>query len=94
MNALDSMATPPRTSAIPLATEYDSFPKWPHGDPPYLDPEFDKRGYGMLNPFKRYLRKCDEEVNMSNVRPRSHDNWTFHKELPYNFDRRAVLPPE
>jgi len=31
-------------------------------------PEFERRGYGFLNPFRRYFRKCDEEVDIDLVR--------------------------
>ena len=68
--------------------------RYPLGDPPYYDPEFDMKGYGMLNPFKKHLRRCEEEVKMANVRERSHDNFTFHLPVPEDFDRRLVLPAE
>ena len=54
----------------------------------------EKKGYGFLNPFKKYARKCDEEVNIKLVKQRSHVNFTFHLPLPENFNRREVLPPD
>ena len=45
-----------------------------------------------MNPFRKYGCLDDEEVKFGAVRRRSHDNWTFHKELPANFDRKKVLP--
>jgi len=64
-----------------------------HEDKP-IDPEFDMKGYGMLNPFKKLIKRSDEEVKMGLVKFRSHENLTFHLPLPPNFNRRSVLPAE
>ena len=32
------------------------------------DADFDKKGYGMLNPFKKYNKRSDEEVKMNLVK--------------------------
>ena len=48
----------------------------------------------MLDPFKKYTKKSDEEVDFRFVRYRSHVNFTFHKPLPKDFDRKTVLPAE
>lgn len=43
-----------------------------------IDPDFDKEGYGMLNPFKHYDRCSDEPVDIRLVKDRSHKEFTFH----------------
>jgi hypothetical protein len=57
-------------------------------------PEMERKGYGYLNPFRRYQKKGDEEVDITLVKQRSHVNFTFHLPVPKNFNRRTVLPPE
>ena len=47
----------------------------------------------MLDPFRKYRKKSDEEVNIKLVRQRSHDHFTYYKPLPKDFDRHNVLPP-
>lgn len=59
-----------------------------------FDKEFDQKGYGFLNPFKKYAKKSDEEVNINLIKYRSHDNFTYHLPLPPNFNRREVLAPD
>lgn len=38
------------------------------GDGVLSDADFDKKGPGMLNPFKRYQKRSDEEVKLSLVK--------------------------
>ena len=38
------------------------------GDEGVADADFDKKGPGMLNPFKRYQKRSDEEVKLSLVK--------------------------
>ena len=48
----------------------------------------------MLDSFKKYKKRSDEEVKINLVRYRSHVNFTFHRPVPADFDRKNVLPPE
>ena len=57
-------------------------------------PEFDRKGYGILDPFKKYAKKSDEPIDIALVRYRSHRNFTFHLPLPAHFDKNKVLPED
>jgi len=59
-----------------------------------IDTEFDQKGYGMLNPHKKYQKRSDEEVNLSLVKQRSHVAFSFHHAVPGDFNRATVLPKE
>jgi hypothetical protein len=48
----------------------------------------------MLDPFKKYQKKADEDVKFQLVRFRSHVNFSFHIPVSKNFDRKSVLPPD
>ena len=48
----------------------------------------------MLNPFRKYQKRSDEEVKLQNVRYRSHEKFTYHIPLEKGFNRRTVLPAE
>ena len=58
------------------------------------DPEFDEKGYGMLNRFRKYQKRSEEEVKLSLVRFASHEYFTYHLPVGANFNRRSVLPAE
>jgi len=58
------------------------------------DLKFDQKGYGMLNPHKKYQKRSDEEVNLSLVKQRSHVAFSFHHAVPADFNRATVLPKE
>ncbi len=48
----------------------------------------------MLDPFKKYQKRSDEDVKFQLVRFRSHVNFTFHIPVSKNFDRKSVLPAD
>ena len=51
-----------------------------------------ERGY--LNPYRKYHKQSDEDVDIRLVRTMSHANFSFHLPIPKDFDRRTVLPAE
>ena len=48
----------------------------------------------MLNPFRKYAKRSEEEVKLQNVRFRSHEKLTYYLPLEKGFNRKNVLPAD